>query len=482
MTLTNAQITQISVTTRVQSAVGKSQSWVFRAVACDSGSHDVLCLQLPEGAASFVTTYENHRTKILENLANSSSTAANKPLTPRPVRDVSSTATTPSNASTPSTVRPLNIGSDLSKGFRAMGINDTTQLMRRRLSTFGNDPTLDGHAEGARNESVAVPSPTQRSPLKSTPSYAKTLRPTKASPTTSSKLVPLAAPSTLLCFSGISVKGLAPYNPDKQNQDALLMHQLPGGEILLSVFDGHGEQGHKVSQHFKSRVPQLLASSKTFSEQPGSTGAILKRSLHQAEREIVEDVHVDTTLSGSTGVVAVLREEKLHVANVGDSRAILGVKYDPSDIGFQAIDVTQDHKPDLPEEKKRIQEVGGRVFCVRFDDGIDGPARVWLSYADIPGLAMSRSLCDTIAKEAGVVSEPDLYEVDLLPEHRFLVIATDGLWEFMTSQEVVDIVAKYSSPADPEGAVRELVDESAKRWRKNEPVIDDTSICVAFFQ
>jgi hypothetical protein len=59
---------------------------------------------------------------------------------------------------------------------------------------------------------------------------------------------------------------------------------------------------------------------------------------------------------------------------------------------------------------------------VRYDDGIDGPARVWLAHADIPGLAMSRSLGDKVAHSAGVSSEPEIFELQLVEgEHAFLV-------------------------------------------------------------
>jgi serine/threonine protein phosphatase PrpC len=176
------------------------------------------------------------------------------------------------------------------------------------------------------------------------------------------------------------------------------------------------------------------------------------------------------------------RRHRLLVANVGDSRAVFG-RFSPASGKIQAVDITKDHKPDDPEETRRIDEAGGRVFALKFDDGIDGPARVWLSYADMPGLAMSRSLGDTIAKEAGVISEPDLFELDVQAHDRFYVVASDGLFEFMTSQEVVDIVAKHAAPVpDPERAIKELVQESHRRWVRNEPVIDDTSIIVAFFK
>jgi serine/threonine protein phosphatase PrpC len=93
---------------------------------------------------------------------------------------------------------------------------------------------------------------------------------------------------------------------------------------------------------------------------------------------------------------------------VGDSRLIVAVKENGN---LVAKDVSEDHKPDAPAEKARIQAAGGRVFAVRYDDGIDGPARVWLAHADIPGLAMSRSLGDKVAHTAGVSSEPEIFEV-----------------------------------------------------------------------
>ena len=59
-------------------------------------------------------------------------------------------------------------------------------------------------------------------------------------------------------------------------------------------------------------------------------------------------------------------------------------------------------------------------------------------------------------------------------------------WEFMTSQEVVDIVATHQggggTPPDPRSAINELIHESNRRWRLEEPVIDDTTIVVAFFR
>jgi serine/threonine protein phosphatase PrpC len=138
----------------------------------------------------------------------------------------------------------------------------------------------------------------------------------------------------------------------------------------------------------------------------------------------------------------------------------------------------QSHIPCL--FKARIEAKGGRVFAVEYDDGVDGPARVWLGHMDVPGLAMSRSLGDAVAHTAGVSSEPEFFEYDFNRSNRedlVLVMASDGLWEFMSDQEVMEIATNTS---EPRFAVDRLISESNERWMKEEQVIDDTTVCVAF--
>lgn len=64
--------------------------------------------------------------------------------------------------------------------------------------------------------------------------------------------------------------------------------------------------------------------------------------------------------SGTTASVIVIRGVQMYVAHVGDSAVVVGVKENDSDIALQALEVTQDHKPELPKEKERIERLGGR--------------------------------------------------------------------------------------------------------------------------
>lgn len=82
-----------------------------------------------------------------------------------------------------------------------------------------------------------------------------------------------------------------------------------------------------------------------------------------------------------------------------------------------------------------------------------------------------------MAHSAGVISDPDFTEFDLDPKKdKFLVVATDGLWEFITNEETVKMVESNRTPAE---AVDVLVTEAGTRWMQEEQVIDDTSIIVA---
>lgn len=180
-----------------------------------------------------------------------------------------------------------------------------------------------------------------------------------------------------------------------------------------------------------------------------------------------------------------MRNNVLTLANIGDSRVVLG--RDPVDEKFdkryldsakvQAVRLTSDHKPDRKSEQKRIEDAGGRVFSINYGDGEKGPLRVWLKHQDIPGLAMSRSLGDSIARTVGVISRPECHRIELSVYDKVIVWATDGLWEFCSNQEVIDIAVSCNTA---EEAVRKLTELATARWMDEERIVDDITIVVIF--
>lgn len=291
----------------------------------------------------------------------------------------------------------------------------------------------------------------------------------------------------VVAFAGLSKKGYAPYNPRKKNQDAMVIkYDETTQSLLLCVFDGHGEAGDGVSGSIRDKFATELfahdkfARSGDIKQDAESLQTAILDTLQSVEQAVLRDSSINTEFSGTTAVVSVVRDNLVVVGNVGDSRITRGfVKQvgpsGPDSMGCQELSI--DHKPDRPDEKARIIASGGRVFAVEYDDGIDGPPRVWLGHMDVPGLAMSRSLGDAVAHTAGVLSEPE-FTTRWLDEHdRCLIVATDGLWEFMSNEECMEMAMGQQ---DPKVAVDLLIMEANRRWMKEEQVIDDTTIIVVY--
>jgi len=273
-------------------------------------------------------------------------------------------------------------------------------------------------------------------------------------------------------YAGVCKKGYAPYNPRKQNQDSIIMEQDAKTNCLLfAALDGHGELGDHVSQYIRDRLPKMLFAHAHF---PHNVSSALASCIAALDKEV--NAAIDTKFSGTTAVVCAIIGNVLTCANVGDSRVILGTVDAAGNLGVE--EVSHDHKPDNPEEQKRIEASGGRVFAVQYEDGIDGPARVWLAKIDIPGLAMSRSLGDTVAHSVGVSSTPEIVTKTIGPQHKFLVMGSDGLWEFIKNEETIKVASKFSNPKD---ACDVLVKEAFQRWMQEEQVVDDTTVLIAHF-
>ena len=185
----------------------------------------------------------------------------------------------------------------------------------------------------------------------------------------------------------------------------------------------------------------------------------------QKTHEDILDRDFNVEFSGSTICNIFLLGNILYCANVGDSRCVIG-RYD-NDKKMKALQISRDHKPDDPEENARILKNGGRVECFKSDENEDvGPARVWLHDEDIPGLAMSRSIGDTVAAKVGVTFLPEIHQYKLTKNDKFIIIATDGIWEFISSEHAVQVVSKYWLSGDCDSATDELVRLATNFWEE----------------
>ncbi|KAL3154847.1 hypothetical protein ABBQ38_011389 [Trebouxia sp. C0009 RCD-2024] len=368
--------------------------------------------------------------------------------------------------------------------------SQSSNTRARRLSYVTNDPNVKPQPEEDGGESVSTP----------------TITTTGVSNVQSATGVTC----TMACMSRA---GREP-GFKKQNQDNCFAFEkyITNEQSLFGAFDGHGPNGHLVSGYVKQHLPIMLVNhlsmeadaSKaltkgkspippTLPPRPSFTPPLIFLKLSPRPFPLLPlppvpgflevdkalgSSRIDCEFSGSTSVVSFLKGKTLTTAWVGDSRGVLGRSKKGG--GYEAVPLTKDHKPTAPEEKARIVATNGRVERLVDEMGQPiGPFRVWLQYAWIPGLAMSRALGDAVAHSVGVTSEPECTVRELMPVDKFMILASDGVWEFIESQDAVDIVGNCETV---EEGCRQLVDEAYQRWLvEEEGVVDDITAVVVKF-
>ncbi|XP_075517627.1 protein phosphatase 2C and cyclic nucleotide-binding/kinase domain-containing protein isoform X1 [Primulina tabacum] len=286
--------------------------------------------------------------------------------------------------------------------------------------------------------------------------------------------------------SFLSQRGYYPDALDKANQDSFCIHTPFGtspDDHFFGVFDGHGEFGAQCSQFVKQKLCEnLLRNSRFHMDAVEACHAAFLTTNSQLHADMIDD-----SMSGTTAVTVLVRGRKLYVANTGDSRAIIGEKRGKDIV---AVDLSIDQTPFRPDELERVKLCGARVLtldqieglknpdvqCWETEEGDDGdPPRLWVQNGMYPGTAFTRSIGDSIAEEIGVVANPEIVVMELTSNHPFFVIASDGVFEFLSSQSVVDMVAKYKDPRD---ACAEIVAESYRLWLQYETRTDDITVIV----
>ena len=274
----------------------------------------------------------------------------------------------------------------------------------------------------------------------------------------------------------------------KVNQDSFLVlqNQYNFKDFnIFSVLDGHGINGHLVSRFITKYFTSFFKNNKKMNSNENEDevyyrlkkkdNEIMKKAFRHAERDLEKNSEIDANFSGTTCVMVLQVGEKLLCANVGDSRAIL-VK-DNNVI----VPLSIDQKPDDPEEKKRIEESGGEISQFEEDGEKSGPFRVWKKGEAYPGIAMSRSIVDYIATSLGVIPVPKFIDEKLDSDSKFIVVASDGVWEFLDNQKVADMVMPFYKKDDPDGACKALIKESTQWWNQEDVVVDDITVIVVFF-
>ena len=262
---------------------------------------------------------------------------------------------------------------------------------------------------------------------------------------------------------------------------------------IFGVLDGHGPEGHYVSKFTSEFIPSLLSNhpqikSLTEPEQiykklKENNCKIITQTFIEADKQL-KKASFDALESGCTCVLIIHIGSHIICANTGDSRAIVvhDEKGENNINYFRSIPLSIDYKPELPEETNRILMSGGIVRQMKDElgEGV-GPYRVWARDGDYPGLAMSRSIGDLKGKNLGIIPDPGILEYDLCEKTKYIVVCSDGVWEFLSNENVKDIGKQFYMDNNPSGYCHELINQSLNFWEENDIVVDDITAVVAFF-
>ena len=234
-----------------------------------------------------------------------------------------------------------------------------------------------------------------------------------------------------------SMGNVRDYNEDTITATKLQLNNDDRNNIyFFGLYDGHGGKG--CSFYLKDNMHKNI---KEFS----SLG--LKKGINETEENFKKEEGLNENgeikdASGSCGIIAMIKDRKCIIANVGDSRLVI---FKNGKISF----TTEDHKPDSEVEKRRIELAGGKIYQTPslfplYQNGkqIEIPWRV------LPGrLSVSRTFGDIEAKDEKfggmkgvVVALPDITEIELDDEYNFIVIGCDGIFDVLTNEELLECI------------------------------------------
>ena len=272
----------------------------------------------------------------------------------------------------------------------------------------------------------------------------------------------------LKSFSHNTYQGLfKDYNEDRVSVNSLV--KKPSSSKIKSwpkisyfaIFDGHG--GEECSEFLKNNYLNYLIENKNFPFD-------IKISMIETCQKIEEDFFKqkcsdnleESDKSGSCALIAVIFDNKIYIANIGDSRAIMSMNG-----GVKIKQLTTDHKPENIKEYERAIKNGSKIYLDDNDevdrdisklnfvkDKADLEKKIEIKQKNTEekifrvypsDLAVMRTIGDIKAKKkefgalpGTVINTPDIFVYDLNGSVDFIVMGCDGIFDDLSNQEIIN--------------------------------------------
>ncbi len=253
--------------------------------------------------------------------------------------------------------------------------------------------------------------------------------------------------------------------PGKINcQDTLsIIENLEEECHFFGLYDGFGRSGREASLTANEYIKTCLEVNSTklkFFEDETQVEEFFKETFEGAENKMksLSTYGEDSNKSGTCCCCVFIKKNKCYISNLGNSRVVL-CRVTPMG-AVQTIDLSADHKPGVKVEKYRIYKGGGKLRRVARNGIKVGTERFWFNKYE-PGLTTSRALGAFSYKSKGLSAEPEVGHIDLFQNDRFLVIASDGLWDVMKTDEVIEFILDQE---ENHLISEKLANEAKKRW------------------
>ncbi|OEU22466.1 protein serine/threonine phosphatase 2C, partial [Fragilariopsis cylindrus CCMP1102] len=264
-----------------------------------------------------------------------------------------------------------------------------------------------------------------------------------------------------------SQRGYNSQYPLKSNQEKYsitLNFASESGDGVIGVFSGHGENGQQCANFSQRVLPQQLA--KFGAWNPNAWPLLntnefeqcCRRAFNGTNKMSHEENEVDDELSGTSAAIVCFHGGRMTVCNVGDCRE---QRYRPEGEVF-AIPMTKDHTLLCQEELERIKKAGAEVELINQIEDTDlafnslngvssvereeSPLLLQIPGKPYTGTKFTRSIGNSMIEGIGVSSDPEVLSCDLSTNDDMLIIASNGVFEFLTNQEVIDICSASCNP------------------------------------